>query len=166
MSRNKGGIYQRGGLWLDLDRGRDGKARSPNYHIFRYSPEKGRIVSTSTRASDVEAAKRALDRVYLQESRGAAVCQSCGQMLPEAHGFLIADAIANYQLEVGDFRTSSEAIAARLAHVLDYIETLPRQDVACEDVDERWVGRFRQWMAAKPIVSKYGKSKPRTLATV
>ncbi len=166
MSREKGGVYQRGGLWLGFDCGRDGKPRSPNYHIFRYSPEKGRIVSTSTRTGDAESAKRALDRIYLQESRGAAVCQACGQMLPEAHGFLLADAIANYQVEVGDNRTSSEAIAARLAHVLDYIETLPRQDVACDDVDELWIGRFRQWMAAKPIVSKYGKSKSRTPATV
>lgn len=166
MSREKGGVYQRGGLWLDFDHGKDGRPRSPNYHVFRYDPGKGRVVSTSTRTGDIGEAKRALDIIYLRESRGAAVCNACGQILPEAQGFLLVDAITNYQIEIGDNRTSCEAIAARLMHVLDYVETLPRPAVACDEIDERWVQRFREWMAAKPIVSKTGKSRARSLGTV
>lgn len=166
MRREKGGIYQRGGLWLDFDRGRDGKPRTPNVHIFRYDPGKGRVVSSSTRTADLEEARRRLDAAYLRESRGAAVCQACGQMLPAAHGFLLADAITNYQIEVGDNRTSSDAIAARLAHILDYVESLPNSAVTCEEIDQRWVEKFRVWMIAKPIVSPKGVERKRSASTV
>lgn len=166
MSRAKESVYQRGGLWLAYDCGRDGRPRSPNFHVFRYSPEKGRIVSSSTRTADLEEARRKLDAAYLRESRGAAVCQTCGQMLSAAHGFLLADAITNYQIEIGDKRTSSDSIAARLAHILDYVETLPRSAVTCDEVDQRWVEKFRTWMIAKPIVSPKGVERKRSASTV
>lgn len=166
MSAGRGEIYQRGGLWLDYDRKGDGSQRSPFLYVWRYDPGQRRLRSTSTRTTDVEAAKTFLDAQYLAESRGAAVCHACGQSIGGGHGFLMMDAIANYQLEVGSERASAEAIRARLAHVLAYAATLKNPAVTCDEIDARWIERFRKWMAAQPIVGARGKTRQRAEGTI
>ena len=65
MPTDKGGVYQRGGFWLDLDRGAGGKPTSPNWYIFHYDPSTGHQRRTSTRTSDVRLACDKLDQHFL-----------------------------------------------------------------------------------------------------
>ena len=100
--------------------------------------------SASTGASDIEKAKLKLDVHYLENTRGEAICPTCGQPRPGAgHNFLLADAIANFLATEVDDKSSVSAIRARLAHVINYLTTVPR-DVTCSEVDEEWVKRFRK----------------------
>lgn len=166
MPREPKELYRRGQFWLGWDRKRDGTLRSPFLAIFWYDPERGRERSTSTRTADLEQAKQRLDAHYLERDRGASVCPTCGQPRAAAAGFLVTDAIANYQILHGQQRASSEAIAARLAHVVRYIATLPSAAVACEHVNEEWVARFRSWLLKQPIVSTAGNERSRSASTV
>ena len=166
MPREPKELYRRGQFWLGWDRKRDGTLRSPFLAIFWYDPERGRERSTSTRTADLEQAKQRLDAHYLERDRGASVCPTCGQPRVAAAGFLVTDAIANYQILHGQQRASSEAIAARLAHVVRYVATLPSAAVACEHVGEEWIARFRSWLIAQPIISSGGNERPRSASTV
>lgn len=166
MAAERGGIYQRGGLWLEYDRGRGGKQRSPNLYVWRYDPAKRRAIGTSTGTADVEQAKSFLDAQYSAESRGAAVCHACGQTIHTGQGFLLMDAITNYIHEVGNKRASAEAINARLTHVVNYVATLKNAAVTCDEIDARWIERFREWMAARPIVGSRGKTRARAAGTI
>lgn len=166
MPREPKELYRRGQYWLGWDRRADGTLRSPNLAIFWYDPERGRERSSSTRTTDLEQAKLSLDAHYLERDRGASVCPTCGQPRQAGGGFLVTTAIANYQTLHGSRRASSEAIAARLAHVVRYIATLPSPAIACEHVDDDWVDRFRRWALAQPIVSSGGNERPRSASTV
>lgn len=159
-------LYRRGQFWLGWDRKRDGSLRSPFLAIFWYDPERGRERSTSTRTADLEQARHRLDAHYLERDRGASICPTCGQQRGAAAGFLVTVAIANYQTLHGSRRASSEAIAARLAHVVRYIATLPSPTVACEHVNDEWIDRFRRWALAQPIVSTGGRERQRSASTV
>jgi hypothetical protein len=63
----------------------------------------------------------------------------------------VASVIADYQLARGDEAASSDAIRTRLAHVLSYIGTLRDKAVRCEEIDERWIAKFRAWLAKQPV---------------
>lgn len=147
------GVYRRGPYWLDHDRRSDGTPRSPHYYIFWYDPGRGRTLSTSTRTSDLHAAQNALDVKYLSQTGGRPICTSCGQPLPESHGKLVLDAIADYLTIVAPERASEEAIRVRLAHVVDYIAGLPNPAVPCSAINEHWIDQFRKAMAAVPIAN-------------
>lgn len=166
MPREPKELYRRGQFWLGWDRKLDGSLRSPFLAIFWYDPERGRERSTSTRTADVEQARHRLDAHYLERDRGASICPTCGQQRAVASGFLVTDAISNYQILHGQLRASSEAIAARLAHVVRYIATLPSAAVTCEQVNDEWVQRFRTWLTAQPIVSTGGNHRARSASTV
>lgn len=172
MARGKSqGVYRRGPYWLDLDRQRDGTPRSPNFYIFWYDPERGRTVSSSTGTPMLEAAQLALDAHFLKQTGGRPICTACGQTLPESHGMLVLDAIADYLVTVAPKRESEEAIRVRLAHVVDYIAGLPNQGVPCNAVNEQWVAEFRTAMAAVPIANRrkdgsFGIARQRSPSTI
>ncbi|WP_338503676.1 phage integrase SAM-like domain-containing protein [Sphingomonas kaistensis] len=166
MPSNKTDIYRRGEFVLRWDRKTDGTLRSPYLAIVTYDPKRRRTVSTSTGTSDIEAGKLKLDAHYLKVTRGEIVCPTCGQHMPRAaEALFLADAIANYLTTELDKKASASAIKARLAHVVNYLSTLPG-DVRCSDVDDDWVEGFRQWAAKQPIVTPTGKQKERSLSTV
>lgn len=166
MSRTAKELYRRGQYWLAWDRKRDGSLRSPYPAIFWYDPERKRERSVSTRTSNIEQAKLALDAHYLEHERGQAICPTCGQPRQGAADFLLAEAIANYQITVGDKRSSAEAIRARLKHVLNYIETLPSVAVRVADVDEDWIESFRKWAAKQPVIAPNGEARERRPGTI
>lgn len=128
-------LYQRGEYRLYPREGR-------NLEIIRYEGGRERIISAGTK--DIEAGKIALDKVYLRATGGEYIPPS-NQVSP-----LVTDVMADYQLAVGDERDSSSAIGHRLAHVGNYIATL-RSVPRCEEIDERWVAKFRTWLGKQPI---------------
>lgn len=75
----------------------------------------------------------------------------------------MAAVIADYQLGHGDQAVSFDAIRHRLAHVVRYLGTLPDKAVRCDAVDERWIAKFRAWLAKQPI---RGTKRARSPATI
>jgi integrase len=166
MPRKPTELYRRGQFWLAWDRKADNSLRSPFPAIFWYDTARGRIRSTSTGTKDVEQAKLALDAHYLQHERGLTVCPTCGQTRSITTSLLVTDAVTNYQLMHGDRQSSSQAIAARLSHIVAYLAQLPDSGVTCDQVDEGWITGFRAWSVKQPIVSPSGKLRVRTTSTV
>ena len=153
-------LYSRGGYRLDR------RADRKNLIITWYDQARRRERSISAGTSEEHAGRAALDRLYLQHSAGGSVCPTCGAMNAGAASALVTTAIADYLL-LTNARASREAIAARLAHVLDYIGALDRTEIYCSEIDENWIARFRAWLEARPIVSVKGNIlRPRALATV
>jgi hypothetical protein len=146
-------IYQRGSYWLGYDTGKDGNRRSPNYVIFYYDRERGRIRSVSTSTNDFTEARDALDRHYQRHARGENVCMTCGQKIDPASGVLVLRAIADYLIKKED-ASSVQAIRARLAHIVAYIASLNTPSLTCEEVDEEWITGFRKWALSQPIQFK------------
>lgn len=157
------GIYRRGGFWLDWDRRSDGTLRSPNLAIFWYDAGRGRTRSTSTGTGDVAEAKGALDRHYLQNTEGAAICPTCGQRRVAGSGFLVLQAIQDY---LSSKHGGDKAIAHRLAHVTSYIAERGAVTLTCERVDSAWIDGFRKWAAEQPIVAPGGAERRRSLSTI
>lgn len=171
-------FYNRGKYWLDKLRREDGSARSPRWYIFWYDPEARREASVSTGTTDADEAIAALDRRWLADrGEAAAYCPTCGQPIAAADAYLLADAIADYRLEHGDLKGSAVSIAARLKHVLDFLDAQDAAGgmfgvettcaVAC---GEPFVTAFRAWSAAQPVVWRNGEgaitaSRPRAAAT-
>ena len=143
-------LYQRGEYRLYPREGR-------NLEIVRYDAERGRERSVSAGTTDVEAGKVALDKLYLRATGGEYVPPS-NRTSP-----LVLSVMADYQLAVGDERTSANAIAHRLAHVSAYIATLKDKGVRCDEIDERWIAKFRTWLAKQPI---RGSKRQRSPATI
>lgn len=166
MPRAEKELYRRGQYWLAWDRKRDGSLRSPYLAIFWYDTDRRRERSLSTRESQLEPAKLKLDAHYLDNERGVAICPTCGQPRQGATSFLLADAIANYQLSIGSKRVSSDAIRVRLRHVVEYISTLPNSAVRVVDVDEGWIEDFRTWAAKQPVVAPNGEHRKRRPGTI
>jgi integrase len=171
MPRNARPIYERGHLWLDWDRKRDGSLRTPYLTIFRYDAAAKRVRSRSTGETAHEAGKRALDRQYAADAGEAppVYCPTCGQTIASAARYLLADAIAAY-LDATTDRPSIDSLRARLNHVLDYLEDAGLEETVCADVDDEWVRRFRTWSAARPVEWRNGQgavtvSRPRSPAT-
>jgi hypothetical protein len=143
-------LYQRGEYRLYPREGR-------NLEIVRYDAERGRERSVSAGTKDVEAGKIALDKLYLRATGGEYVPPS-NMVSP-----LVASILADYQLAHGDDAASSDAIRHRLAHVLNYIGTLKDKAVRCDEIDERWIAKFRTWLAKQPIAGTKRQRSPATI---
>jgi hypothetical protein len=143
-------LYQRGEYSLYPREGR-------NLEIVRYDPDRRRERITSAGTTDVEAGKIALDKLYLRATGGEYVPAS-NRVSP-----LVTGVIADYQLAVGDERKSADAIGHRLAHVVSYIATLKDKAVRCDEIDERWIARFRSWLAKQPIHNAKRQRSPATI---
>jgi hypothetical protein len=171
-------IYRRGKYWLDKLRREDGVERSPRWYVFWYDPAARREASASTGTEDVDQAILALDRRYLSDKDEApAFCYACGQPLASAEAYLLTDAIADYRLEHGDLKDSSDSIQARLKHVLDFLDAEEDRGgpfnietscaVAC---GTPFITAFRAWSRDQPVTWKNKKgeitaSRPRAAAT-
>lgn len=170
MSRRSAAIYQRGRYWLGYEPTGNGTHRR-NLAIHWYDRDKQRVRRTSTGTTDVDEAIAALDSHYLQETGQAhAFCPTCGRPHADSKTYLLLDAIADYRLEVGDTRISASSIAARLNHVIDYVEGSNQLALSCDQSGtETFARSFRAWSAEQPVVwrNKKGeitKSRPRTPA--
>lgn len=159
-------LYRRGQYWLDWDRRADGTLRTPYLTIFWYDPSRGRNRSASTRQTDPGLGKAALDARFLEESGGCKVCPACLRPFDQTGSLLVLDAMTNYQTLHADHSESADAIAARLAHVVDFIEATDQPGVSCGQIDERWIAGFRRWAMQRPIISPKGGERPRSLSTV
>ncbi|WP_420142286.1 hypothetical protein [Sphingomonas sp.] len=172
MSGYETAIYRRGKYWLGWDRKADGTLRSPYLAIFWYDRAARRTKSASTGTDAEEEGMIALDRRYLADRGEApAYCPHCGQPMARAAAYLLTDAIADYRLEIGDERDSADSIAARLKHVVDFLEVEGLIETSCaEATTALFADRFRAWSRAQPVVyrNKAGEvtgSRPRSPAT-
>jgi hypothetical protein len=137
-TRRPNPLYRRGEYALYPREGR-------NLEIVWYDRDRGRERSTSAGTANVDAGKVALDKHYLRATGGEYIAPS-NRSSP-----LVAAVIADYQLAEGDERKSSDAIRHRLAHVTRYIATLKDKGVRCDDIDERWITKFRTWLTKQPV---------------
>lgn len=149
MSAIKGGVYQRGGFWLDLDRGAGGKPKSASWYIFWYDPTSGHHRRTSTRTSDVRLACDKLDAHFLATHKPSASEQDI---------YFVCEAMTDYWIEHGQHQSSSEAIRARLNLMTRFIdrETAARrlpEAFVTEMIDDQFLARFRAWAVADPIIT-------------
>ncbi len=163
----KRGLYDRDAYWLDWDLRSDGSLRSPYLAIFWYDAERGRNRSVSTRTADLAAARKALDRHYLQHTEGELICPTCGQRRNGPADMLVLRAITDY-LTTHEELPSFGAVRPRLNHVVRYIATLETPDVRCSKVDEAWIARFRTWLGNQPVITSSGgvRSAPRSLSSI
>ena len=171
MAAEKGGIYQRGEFWLDLDRGAGGKPNSSSWYIFWYDAGRGRQRRKSTGTSDVRIACDALDAHYLAVHRPTS---------REQDVYTVAEAMTDYWLEHGSKQTSAEAIKSRLKlmnRFMDIEADAGRlvDPFIPDHLDDRFLERFRQWAKAEPIVARKkdgkgnwidGKARARSASTV
>lgn len=174
MSGRETALYNRGKYWLNWDRKTSGELRSPYLAIFWYDESKGRIRSASTGTADVIAAEKKLDLRFLGDrGESAAFCETCGQPLARADAYLLTDAIADYRVEWADSRPSAISIAARLKHVIDFLEADEVSGLATTCAQAATIGfvrRFRDWSKLQPVTWKNGAgqitvSRPRSPAT-
>jgi len=143
-------LYQRGEFSLYPRPGR-------NLEIVWYDRDRRRERSISAGTADVEGGKLALDKHYLHVTGGEYI-PPVNRVSP-----LVASVIADYQLAKGDQAKSADAIRHRLAHVVRYIGTLPDKAVRCDAIDERWIAKFRTWLAKQPMP---GQNRQRSPATI
>lgn len=153
-------LYQRGDFRLYPRPGR-------NHEIIWYETGAGRERSASAGTAETEAAKDALDALYLKVTRGIDCCPTCNRPFAQDSGRLVTQAIELARVDaVG--KESETAINARLDHVVSYIACLPSPAVYCHDVDEAWISGFRGWLAEQPMVSTAGRvlERVRTPSTI
>jgi hypothetical protein len=143
-------LYQRGIYRLYARPGR-------NLEIVWYDAERKRERCTSAGTADPDAGRVALDRHYLRATGG-----EYAPPVSRTSPFVTA-VLADYQLAHGDQAASADAIKHRLAHVVRYISTLPDKAIRCDQIDERWIGKFRAWLAKQPV---RGSKRQRSPATV
>lgn len=128
-------LYQRGELKLYPRSGR-------NHEIVWYEGKRER--SRSAGSTDPDAAKLALDNLYVERHGGVPCCPTCKRPLDQ-RGEPVGTLIANY-LET---KPTRDAVHPRLAHVLDFLAAQEREDDPAEAVDEAWIQGFRDWMKAR-----------------
>ena len=104
MATDKGGVYQRGGYWLDLDRGAGGKPTSSRWYIWWYDPLTGHQRRKSTRETDVRLACDKLDEHYLAHHKPTSTDQD---------RYSVPQALVDYWLEHGSKQASAEAVDRR-----------------------------------------------------
>lgn len=143
-------LYQRGEYALY-------PRESRNLEIVWYDRDRGRERSVSAGTADVEGGKIALDKHYLHATGGEYV-PPISKLSP-----LVASVIADYQVAWGNDQKSADAIGHRLAHVVNYIATLKDKAIHCDTIDERWIAKFRTWLAKQPIRNS---KRPRSPATI
>ena len=160
-------LYERGGYWLDWDRKTDGTLRTSYLTIFWYDSSKGRIRSLSTRTDDAGKARIVLDNHYRRHSQGDQICPTCGQVEQGTSNAFVLQAITDY-LGVKEFAAAAPSIRPRLAHVVNYIATLPSPAITCVQIDEDWIAGFRAWLGEQPLLSSAGSELPRkrSLSTI
>lgn len=150
MSADKGGIYQRGGFWLDYVRGAGRKPASNRWYIWWYHPASGRLERKSTGTDNIRLACDKLDEHYLATHRPTPSDQA---------SYTVSEAMTDYWLEHGQAQSSSVSIRARLKLLSRFIDAetaagrlsdpfLPDQ------VDDRFLERFRAWSASDPIIAR------------
>jgi hypothetical protein len=139
-------IYRRGDFALYPRPGR-------NLEIIHYDRSRRRERSSSAGTTDVEAGKVALDRLYLKATGGEYV-PARSTVSP-----LVTAVIADYQVGHGDLKASADAIGHRLAHVANYIATLPDKAVRCDEIDNAWIAKFRKWLGKQPLTGNRWKEK-------
>lgn len=152
-------LYSRGKFELHQRPGRE------NYEIRWYESAVGRQRSRSTGSGDIQEAKQELDRLYLQKETGQSVCPTCRRPWEENRKFLLTQSMIDY-VTARAGRTSIEAIKARLAHVHEFMKVTDRLSDACEDIDEDWIGSFREYNQEIPIIFPSGKTRDRAPATI
>lgn len=166
-TKRGGPLYQRGDFRLEWDQRGDGSLRSPYLAVFWYDRERGGGRSASTHTADIEEGKAWLDAFYLKQTGGQPICPACNRPLERSAGYLVSEAITTYQTLHASALPSASAIAARLDHVVDYLEASGQANAACEGIDESWIGRFRLWSAAQPVRSSAGQIlRARSLSTI
>ena len=151
-------LYKRGGFFLYPRAGR-------NHEIIWYDVAAGRERSASAGTTEIKAAEAALDRKYVEITRGIESCPTCNRPYTQDSGRLVTQAIELARVDA-EGKESEDAINTRLDHVAAYIATLPSPAVFCQDVDERWIRGFRTWAMAQPIVTPKGREKVRAPSTV
>lgn len=171
MATDKGGIYQRGGFWLDLARGAGGVPVSPKFYICWYDPERGRQRRKTTGTADVRLACKALDEHYL------------ANLKPTEHdraAYSVSIAMVDYFIEHASKLPSADAIKARLKLMQRFLDVEVgarrlRDPIMPADIDDTVINRFRDWALAQPIVARRknergewvdGTARPRSAATV
>ncbi|MDB5724984.1 MAG: hypothetical protein JWQ16_1738 [Novosphingobium sp.] len=163
MSGREDALYQRGKYWLGWDTKKDGTLRSPNLTVFWYDDAKGRVCSASTGTNAITPASKKLDLKWLADSgEAAAYCSTCGQPLGAADAYLLTDAIADYKLEWGDHQTSADSIAARLKHVVDFLEVDDQTGLATScavAAGMPFITRFRTWSRKQPVTWQNGQGE-------
>jgi hypothetical protein len=102
-------VYTRGAFSLHQRAGR-------GFQIVWYDAERKRERSVSAGTGDDDEARAALDRHYLEVTKGEAFCPTCGQAR-RGEGIFVTAAIADY-LTLAAEKPSYDAIRARLNHVL------------------------------------------------
>lgn len=158
-------LYERGEYRLVYDRKRDGSLRSPFIQIVWYDREAGRNRSRSTGTQCLEDAERQLDALYSENEKGRSICHACGQTILSAEPYLLTDAIAAY-IAAREDRASISAIRPRLGHIFTYLIENGLQATRCDDVDEEWVGEFREWNIEVPVEIGNGNTRERSPGTV
>lgn len=165
MSKQTPPRYQRGRYKLVQDKRRDGTFRTPFYQIIWYDEHSGRNRSRSTGTTSSVEAEAQLDALYELKEKGRAICHACGQPITGAPPYLLTEAIAAY-IDARDTRASISAIRPRLGHVLTYLEKLGLLATVCDEVDEDWVDKFREWNEAVPVKLAEGADRKRTPGTI
>lgn len=144
-------IYQRGRYALYPREGR-------NHEIVWYDDERKRERSRSAGTVDRDAARLALDRLYLEDA-GHRVCPTCHRPWDHSGSPLLLTAISDYLL-MSEAKAGYKSAKNRLGHVIAYVVATDPA-VICAAVDPLWVERFRAWMAAKPT-----NTGPRSLSHI
>ncbi|KQM18418.1 hypothetical protein [Novosphingobium sp. Leaf2] len=140
-------LYQRGQFSLYPRAGR-------NPEIVWYDDTAKRERSASAGTSDIEQAKLALDRKYLQ-AHGGHYCPRCGQATDGEVAALLLSAITDYMLKNEHQAGYVRSTKPRLSKVIEYIAATDPA-VTVPAVTPQWVEKFRRWLAAQPVVNKAG----------
>lgn len=145
-------LYQRGPFALYPREGR-------NHEIIWYDETAKRERSASASTSNLERAKLALDRKYL-EVQGTHFCPRCGQPTGGTEAVTLLSAISDYMLKNKGQAGYQRSTKPRLAKVIEYVAETDTE-VALPAINEAWVSRFRQWLAERPML-RGDKSRKRS----
>lgn len=152
-------LYQRGSYQLHRREGRT------NLEIVWYDAERKRERSRSAGTGSVREGQLAVDRIFLASSEGRGFCPTCGRPHDADAGTPIVAAVIADQVLKCEGKVSFKAISHRLAHVAEYLKATD-PETRTHQVDEKWIERFRQHEARRPIVSSGGKERERTAGTI
>jgi len=151
-------LYQRGDfrLYRRPDR--------TNLEIVWYDAALRRERSASAGTGDDRRARLEVDRRYL-EGTGSPICSGCGRPFDGNAAPLLTRAITDYLL-LGEDKAGFKATRGRLSLAVAYTAATD-VTVTVAAIDERWVDRFRKWLAARPIVApKSGAKRERSLGHI
>ncbi|WP_103096552.1 hypothetical protein [Novosphingobium guangzhouense] len=141
-------LYQRGQFSLYPRPGR-------HPEIVWYDEDAKRERSASARTGDLEQARLALDRKYLEAS-GAHYCPRCGQATNGEAAPMLLTAISDYMLKNEHQAGYVRSTKPRLSKVIEYIAATDT-GITVPAISAEWVERFRRWLAAQPVRNKAGK---------